>query len=61
VRAAKSTGVRVTFFPGVLALVGRSVVFDELWARAARTGHDGTNQALGESRPGQHGRKDTDR
>jgi exopolysaccharide biosynthesis polyprenyl glycosylphosphotransferase len=31
VRAAKATGVRVTFFPGVLAMVGSSVVFDDLW------------------------------
>jgi exopolysaccharide biosynthesis polyprenyl glycosylphosphotransferase len=31
VRAAKATGVRVTFFPGVLAMVGGSVVFDDLW------------------------------
>ena len=31
VRAAKATGVRVTFFPGVLASVGSSVVIDDLW------------------------------
>jgi exopolysaccharide biosynthesis polyprenyl glycosylphosphotransferase len=31
VRAAKATGVRVTFCPGVLAMVGSSVVFDDLW------------------------------
>jgi exopolysaccharide biosynthesis polyprenyl glycosylphosphotransferase len=31
VRTAKATGVRVTFFPGVLAMVGSSVVFDDLW------------------------------
>jgi exopolysaccharide biosynthesis polyprenyl glycosylphosphotransferase len=31
VRAAKATGVRVTFFPGVLATLGSSVVFDDLW------------------------------
>jgi hypothetical protein len=31
VRAVKATGVRVTFFPGVLAMVGSSVEFDDLW------------------------------
>jgi exopolysaccharide biosynthesis polyprenyl glycosylphosphotransferase len=31
VRAAKATGVRVTFFPGMLAMVGSSVEFDDLW------------------------------
>lgn len=31
VRAAKATGVRVTFFPGVLASLGSSVVLDDLW------------------------------
>lgn len=31
VRAAKATGLRVTFFPGVLASLGSSVVIDDLW------------------------------
>jgi exopolysaccharide biosynthesis polyprenyl glycosylphosphotransferase len=31
VRAAKATGLRVSLFPGVLATVGSSVVFDDLW------------------------------
>ncbi len=31
VRAAKATGLRVTILPGVLAVVGSSVVFDDVW------------------------------
>jgi exopolysaccharide biosynthesis polyprenyl glycosylphosphotransferase len=31
VRAAKATGMRVSLFPGLLATVGSSVVFDDLW------------------------------
>ena len=31
VRAAKSTGLRVSLLPGILGAVGSSVVFDDLW------------------------------
>lgn len=31
VRAAKATGLRVSLLPGMLATVGSSVVFDDLW------------------------------
>ncbi len=31
VRSAKATGLRVTILPGVLAVVGSSVVFDDVW------------------------------